>query len=176
MNEKINWLNNLPDKYKLNSNDKVEALVNGDAINKVYFGPRQEGKTHMLLLDLAYYIEHNVNKRVSLISPNHLQTSINTDKLIEMVRDIMPGIIEGITRNPARISLKNGCQVVFQYDSINMRGHKFDAVFLDNLDYIGDQTFDCACACAMHNDGIFIANQTSIQEVDRAMAILRRNR
>ncbi|MGL5507156.1 MAG: terminase large subunit domain-containing protein, partial [Paraclostridium sp.] len=173
---KRKWLEELPQKYKLDSNDKIEALVNGDATNKVYFGPRQIGKTHMLLLDLVYYMKHNPDKRVSLISPNHMQTTINADRLIEIIRDIMPGEIEGITRNPSRISLKNGCQVVFQYDSINMRGHKFDAVFLDNLDYVSDEVFERAYMCTDFNlEAVFIANQTSVQEISRAMTILRRN-
>lgn len=175
LNKKMEWLNNLPQKYQLDSNDKVDAFINGDA-NKVYFGPRGIGKTHMLLLDLAYYLQNNSNKRLVLLSFNNMSAIMNFELLSEMLRDIMPDDVERTIRNPIQIRLKNGSILYFLYDSNSMRGHKLDAVFLDNLDYIDDMAFQTALACTIHEeDTIFIANQTSIQEIDKALAIIRRN-
>lgn len=175
-NKKLEWLNNLPVKYKLSSNDKIEALTNS-AKNKIYFGQRGIGKTHMLMLDLAYYLKHNSNKRVGMISRGAYVSRLNFDTFTDMLNCIMEDEIDRITKFPLTIRMKNESIVYFFSSGDEMRGHKLNAEFIDDLDFIADEHFYTALASTViYEDSFIIANQTPIMNTDKVMAIIGGNK
>lgn len=172
---KRRWLNNLPEKYRPNSVHKLNALSNVDTRNKIYFGDRQTGRTHLLMLDIAYDLLKGTNKRLCVLTPNQQNNSYIHDKLNELLIDVANDDIKRTTRNPLYIEMKNGNRVYVVNIENNMRGHRFDNIYIDNLNYINEMAFQRALICCIHNeDARIIANSLPIQDHEEVTALIAR--
>lgn len=170
----IEFLKNLPDKYKLSSNEKVEALLDDSVNNKIFFGQRQFGKSHLLILDLLYYAKENPNSKIGFLCPGSNTKKIMFARVLDALQDI------GIQRrnssiNPCQIILDNGSLIYFFNNGSNIRGHKFDTLYIDDLEHIQRETFQVSMFALMRTQRV-IATQTDFMNTELAECILRGNR
>lgn len=148
--EKKQWLESLPEKSVPDSVHKVYALSNEDTRNKIFFGTRRTGRTHMLILDAIYEAIHNANIRIAFVGTVGMR-----DYSMEMTRTVLEDIdmennlIQDFHRNPHRIIFKNRSSIVFFRSDDSFRGTRVNRLYFDNVDYIKDNIFENAIMCTV---------------------------
>lgn len=150
--EKKQWLENLPEKSVPNSVHKVYALSNEDTRNKIFFGTRRTGRTHMLILDAIYEAIHNSNIRIGFVGTIGMR-EYSMDMARKVLEDIgiENNLIQGFHRNPHRIIFRNGTSIVFFRGNEDFIGTRINRLYFDNVDYIKDDVFENAIMCTVWN-------------------------
>jgi hypothetical protein len=148
-----------------------KEMLRCTSYKKVARAGRRSGKTEVMAVKILYLMYTNVDFQILVVCPYQSQV----DRVFEIVRTLIAGSYsykESVTKDnsspPQLIKLENGSQVKgFSSGaksggkSTQIRGQDAHAIFLDEMDYLGDDDLEAILAIlASHPDCQLWASST----------------
>ena len=162
--KKINWLESLPEKYKFNSNDKIELFLNNDK-EKIFINKnRGNGATHYTVMEMMYYIHTNSNKEIAFVTNTRVSSICAMEDISSILLELFEDINITTNKNELYICIKDkNIKIRFIYNPNQAYGLKLNAVYVDNIYYVKKEVLENVIfATTFYNESYIVANYTPL--------------
>jgi replicative DNA helicase len=144
-------------------------MLRDNATRRVARCGRRTGKTETMCIEMLWRIFTKQNYRCLVVTPYENQVRLVFMRLKELI-DASPMLkreLDNFTRNPYLVATKNG-SVILGFTTgassgsggASIRGQRADMIYMDEVDYMGDQDFDTVTTIAAERAdiGIFMSS------------------